>query len=112
MICYDQTSTESFANVKRWYEEIERYAYDTTKKILVGTKSDLVGQKKVSTNDAIALANEHKINYHSVSSKTGEGIDALFADICKMLITNQEPIKPKHTIELNGTQINQKKTCC
>ena len=44
---YDCTDQESFANLKQWLEEIERYACDNVNKLLVGNKSDLQTKKIV-----------------------------------------------------------------
>ncbi len=47
------TSTiDTFANVKTWLGEIERYAVDGVKRLLVGNKSDLVDKKVVDYNTA------------------------------------------------------------
>lgn len=38
---------ESFDSVKVWLDEVERYACENVSRLLVGNKSDLVGQKVV-----------------------------------------------------------------
>lgn len=43
---------ESFDNVKLWLDEIERYACEDVSRMLVGNKSDLVGQKVVDAAGA------------------------------------------------------------
>jgi len=41
IVVYDITNHESFANVKRWLTEIDKYARENVNKLLVGNKSDL-----------------------------------------------------------------------
>lgn len=43
---------DSFANVKGWLTEIERYASEAVKKLIIGNKSDLVEKKAVEYNTA------------------------------------------------------------
>lgn len=38
---------ESFDNVRLWMDEIDRYACENVSRLLVGNKSDLLGQKVV-----------------------------------------------------------------
>jgi Ras-related protein Rab-1A len=51
IIVYDVTNIETFHNVQRWMQEIEKYAKDNVSKLLVGNKSDLAGNRAVSEQD-------------------------------------------------------------
>lgn len=48
----DSPLKDSFTNVKSWLTEIERYASETVKRLLIGNKSDLVEKKAVEYNTA------------------------------------------------------------
>ena len=41
IVVYDVTDAATFHNVKVWLQEIDRYATESVKKLLVGNKSDL-----------------------------------------------------------------------
>jgi len=44
VMVYDVTSESSFAHVKDWLNEVNRYAAEDACKILIGNKSDLLSQ--------------------------------------------------------------------
>ena len=43
---------DTFANVKQWLQEIDRYACEGVNKLMVGNKSDLTSKKVVEYNTA------------------------------------------------------------
>ena len=48
IVVYDVTDAESFANVKTWLQEIDRYGNEAgVAKLIVGNKSDLGGKRAV-----------------------------------------------------------------
>ena len=46
-LTYLHDRSETFSNVKGWLQEIERYASEDVKKLIIGNKSDLVEKKVV-----------------------------------------------------------------
>lgn len=53
---YDVTDQDTFANVKTWLGEIERYAVEGVNRLLVGNKSDLTTKKVVDYSAAKEFA--------------------------------------------------------
>lgn len=47
IVVYDITDAESFANVRMWLKEVERYGSEGVSKLLVGNKSDLTSKRAV-----------------------------------------------------------------
>lgn len=43
---------ETFINVKQWLKEINNYASDTVRKVLVGNKCDMLENRAVKTEEA------------------------------------------------------------
>lgn len=56
MVAYDITDAESFANIKQWLHEIDKYAGENVNKILIGNKCDLSSKRAVSYEQG-------KVNY-------------------------------------------------
>jgi len=85
VVVYDITDRQSFQNVQRWLEDVERYAPDNVLKMLVGNKSDLVDQRDVVTKEAMDFAKSNNLLFMEVSAKTCSNIETLFSDIATTL---------------------------
>ena len=48
ILMFSLTDRISFQNLEKWYQEIERYASMEVNVVLVGNKSDLVGERVVT----------------------------------------------------------------
>ncbi|XP_029963975.1 ras-related protein ORAB-1-like [Salarias fasciatus] len=78
IIVYDVTEQESFDSVKRWLEEIERYACENVSRLLVGNKADLVGRKTVAAAAAQDLASSLNIPFMETSAKSSQNVERCF----------------------------------
>lgn len=69
IVVYDVTDRESFANVKQWLHEIDRYASENVHKLLVGNKIDLEKKRVVSTEEGREFAQSIGIEFIETSAK-------------------------------------------
>ena len=67
--------TETFKNVKGWLQEIERYASEDVKKLIIGNKSDLVERKVVEYSAAKEFADALSIPFIETSAKESTNVD-------------------------------------
>ena len=81
IVTFDITNQLSFTNVKTWLESIYMHADPNIAKVLVGNKIDLEDERKVSTEEAQRLAEQHKMKYFETSAKLNKNIDELMADL-------------------------------
>ena len=116
IIVFDITDKESFANIKTWITEIDRFASDNVCKILIGNKSDLEKQREVSIEDAKELANKYKIDYIEASAKDSTNVQQLFVELTRQI---KEANVQKHITNINeekvnliGQDITTKSQCC
>ena len=78
IVVYDVTDEDSFANVKTWLNEIDRYANENVNKLLVGNKSDLTEKKKVDYQTAKAFADEIGVPFLETSAKNATNVEQAF----------------------------------
>ncbi|KAL9649710.1 hypothetical protein ABK040_009526 [Willaertia magna] len=105
IIVYDVTDQESFANVKTWLNEIDRYASDNVNKLLVGNKCDLTSKKVVDRSTAEEFAKGLGIPFLETSAKTSTNVEQAFTTMAseiKNRLANQpitqHPPNTAHTI--------------
>ena len=89
LLVFDITDKNSFDNLNFWLDELEKNCNLNNLYIfLVGNKTDLKKERKVSYDEAKNFADMKKIPYIEISAKTGDNIDKLFNDFIKGTIIN------------------------
>ena len=86
-IVFDLTKMETFEHVKRWLEDINKYAKENVFKFLIGNKSDLVQKRQVSYSDARNFASKMNTIYFEVSAKNNENINEFFEGATKIYLS-------------------------
>lgn len=107
LIAYDVTNRESFENVKNWIDSIENYAKKDIQKVLIGNKIDLESDRKITTQEAQNLADEHKIPYFETSAKLDQNVSEVMQFIMgKVYDTSQKAEADPHKHEeVRGSQL-------
>jgi Ras-related protein Rab-1A len=86
IMVYDVTSEESFEHVEEWLSEVNRHASESTIKVLVGNKADLVDKKTVTTDKAQRFAENLGIKFLETSAKNATNVEAAFLTMAQELI--------------------------
>lgn len=114
---YDVTDKESFTNVKHWIQEIDKYAADGVKKLLVGNKCDLQSKKVVSYDEAKELADSLGINFMETSAKNSHNVEQAFQMMAgeikqKVATQPQRQAQAVRGVDIRqGTRIQQQGCC-
>ncbi|XP_037052437.1 ras-related protein Rab-35 [Bradysia coprophila] len=116
IIVYDVTNGESFANVKRWLQEIEHNC-DVVNKILVGNKNDDPNRKVVITEDAQRFAKQMDIQLFETSAKDNINVEEMFLTITEKVLRhklqqNAQNSEPNDKVTLKKSHGKKKSKCC
>lgn len=120
IVMFDLTDRETFLNVKKWIQDVDRYGPSNLHKILVGSKADLERDRKVTEKDINDCLAEYKeLEYIETSAKTDTNIGNVFLNLVKNTKNKTEivnfDIKQKIThFEIDNTtkSDNFKNKCC
>jgi len=90
LFIFDISNKDTFTSMERWIEEVDKYAMNNVRKILVGNKSDMSSQRAVTADDAKALASKVGIPYMETSAKDNVGVTEVFTNLAKTIKEIQE----------------------
>ena len=84
VIACDVTSEESLKNMRGWLGLCGRHCKDSTKILIVATKTDDIDRRVVSTEDLVALCNKTNVSFIETSSLKSENIEHLFMTVASL----------------------------
>ena len=114
IIVFDLSDKKSFISITEWLKQIEKHAKENVFKFLVGNKSDLIDERKVTYEEAKQYADEHDLPYIETSAKEGININELFDTSIKTFLTNTKIFVGEKNIKLNSQSTNssESNSCC
>mmetsp|Transcript_7134 Transcript_7134/g.11567 ORF Transcript_7134/g.11567 Transcript_7134/m.11567 type:complete len:201 (-) Transcript_7134:118-720(-) len=89
VITYDICEEETFKSVEYWITQLGQHGNEDVQRILVGNKSDLAANRKVSRQDGEALATKFGMAFFETSAKTGDKVDEAFLHIADNVVANR-----------------------
>jgi len=121
IIVYDVTDSQSFANIKMWLGEIDKYTTSNTQKMIVGNKCDLQHKRQVTHETAKSYADSLNIPLIETSAKLGnQSIHEIFTEMSRNIMTShhsksfQQPVTcklPVKTANVPTSLFDQMRTC-
>jgi len=109
VVVYDISNTNSFAQVDRWIEDVRAERGSDVIIILVGNKTDLTDQRRVSMEQGERRAKELGVLFIESSAKTGHNVKQLFRRVAAALPgldINKEEDKPNEVKTLIHPQLD------
>ena len=86
MMVYAINNKESFTHIESWLKEVKLQSNPDVKIFLIGNKSDLEEERKVSKEEANIFKEENGINFFSeTSAKSGINAKEVFIEAAKLL---------------------------
>lgn len=90
IMVYDVTNEDSFRHINDWLQEVNRYAAETTCKLLVGNKVDLPN-RIISTESARSFAEQLQIPFLETSAFDATNVTEAFESITRSLLNKNKP---------------------
>ncbi|KAF0554653.1 ras-domain-containing protein [Gigaspora margarita] len=85
-LIYDVTNEQSFINIRKWLNLVEKYASEGVNKILIGNKCDWDEKRVIAKEQGQALANEFGIKFLEVSAKANINVAEAFFSLARFII--------------------------
>ncbi|MBA3535166.1 MAG: GTP-binding protein [Tatlockia sp.] len=104
IIAFDLTNPESFNNIQKWIEEVKSVS-ESAPIIIVGTKSDLVNERKIDKNDALEFCDQLELPYFETSAFSDEGVKELFIETANNVCSKLENASDHRDINKKNNQI-------
>ena len=99
------TRPETFKNIKSWLQEVHENGNSGISLMLVGNKSDMAEERKVSYEDASNFAQENDLLYVETSAKTGSHVKDAFENLAGTIYRKVEDGHIDVTQESSGVRI-------
>jgi len=118
LLVYDITDSDSFARVQNWVKELRRMLGNDVVLVIAGNKCDLERNRTVPQDKAESYAQSVGANHFLTSAKINKGIDELFLDLTKRMISGSKtgPKKTTNLLPIEDSSSNTTKKegtgCC
>ncbi|CAF1354583.1 unnamed protein product [Adineta steineri] len=92
LVVFDLTKWDTFEHVSTWVEEVYRHTPADLPIVLVGNKSDLIEQRRVSREQATALAEQLNLSYMETSALDATNVEAAFLLLVSSIYEKRKPL--------------------
>lgn len=126
LLVYDITNPKTFENVDKWLSDLKTNAEEKISVVLVGNKTDLEGDRKISIEQGKEKAELFKLAFIETSALNGNNIEKAFNELISDVYKNhhelfekqakveitEKAINIEHAEENKENPENKKKFCC
>ena len=86
LVFYDITNRETFDHVESWLNDAKMLTKRNVSIVIVGNKSDLSDERKVSFLEGSSLAQQHDAMFIETSALTRSNVDEVFHNLTKSVL--------------------------
>ncbi|CAF1161123.1 unnamed protein product [Rotaria sordida] len=91
LVIFDLTNPISFNNVGQWINEVREFASVNVPIVLVGNKSDLVAQHRITFEQATTFAKQFKLPYMETSTLNSSNVEQVFVSLATRILHEKTP---------------------
>ncbi|XP_065833120.1 uncharacterized protein [Oscarella lobularis] len=92
IIVYNVTRQDTFDGVKRWLQEVDRYAEKGVSKMIIGSQCDLMSPRVVPYTTAKEYADQLGIPFLETSAKDGKNVEQAFMTMAAEIMYRVGPV--------------------
>jgi len=125
-LLFDVNDKKTFEDISGWIKDIRKERANANEQnfekktedevlVLIGNKIDKIGQRQVSREEAIALANKYNLSYYETSCKQGINLYEILCDILFQAASNTRKETTKIILSKRKDKAKHsgaKKKCC
>ena len=125
LLVYDITNPKSFENLDKWLSDLKTNGEEKISIILIGNKSDLEEERKITTEQGKEKAEFYKLAFMETSALNGNNIEKAFNELITDVYKNHHELFEKQAkVEITDKAIDlenvsqdkenkeEKKFCC
>ena len=123
ILVFSVDNDHSFNDLEQWVNDFYSLASPNAVVFLIGNKIDMVAERKITENNALAFAERHDIEYLETSAKDSINIEEVFVRLTRKIhqkvirgeitmTSNVLPIDIHETNSLLNKNKNISKGCC
>ena len=107
LLVYDITNPKTFENVDKWLSDLKTNAEEKISVVLVGNKTDLESERKISLEQGKEKAELFKLAFIETSALNGNNIEKAFNELISDVFKNHYSLMDnKSNIKLNDKGIS------
>ncbi|MFX1297883.1 MAG: Rab family GTPase [Promethearchaeota archaeon] len=90
ILVFDLTRPETFNNIMKWFQDIKQHLQKDIQGLILGNKSDLVAQRKVTREQISQLAEKLGIEFLETSALSGENVEKAFFKLGELIFKEDD----------------------
>lgn len=110
VIVFDLTEKSSFTNIQSWVTTVKTNTGEVPN-VLIGNKSDLENERKITSAEAESKAKELGIKYFETSAQNGKNVEEAFFYIARDIKTALINQMSDNTVTLQGKKTGNSGSC-
>ena len=114
LLVYDITEKDSFNNIGNWLESIAEETACKLPIVLVGNKSDLIEERKVTKEEGQKKADDYGFKFFETSCQNGDNVENCFICLAKEIYNKMggKKVNQSKNHKLKKNSNSEKKKCC